>query len=171
MMEITSKTLLLGDTPRLIDEWQTIPELWDTIRNEVDKRGTFSQFILTGSTVAPQADETTHSGTGRIGRVKMRPMSLFESGESSGSVSLKNLFDGETFEPQPNHIDLQQMAYLTCRGGWPSLSADMVARWSIGSMRVDSNISFEQSTAVLPEPYPLPLSECRNILGVMTDES
>lgn len=119
MMEISSKTLLQGETPRLIDEWQTIPELWDTIRNEVDKRGTFSQFILTGSTVAPQADETIHSGTGRIGRVKMRPMSLFESGESSGSVSLKNLFDGETFEPQPNHIDLQQMAYLTCRGGWP----------------------------------------------------
>ena len=119
MMEISSKTLLQGDTPRLIDEWQTIPELWDSIRNEVDKREAFSQFILTGSAVAPRADETTHSGTGRIGRVKMRPMSLFESGESSGSVSLKNLFDGETFEPQPNHIDLQQMAYLTCRGGWP----------------------------------------------------
>ena len=112
MMEISSKTLLQGETPRLIDEWQTIPELWDSIRNEVDKREAFSQFILTGSTVAPQADETTHSGTGRIARIKMRPMSLFESGESSGSVSLKNLFDGGTFEPQPNNIDLQQMAYL-----------------------------------------------------------
>ena len=119
MMEISSKTLLLGETPRLIDEWQTITELWDTIRNEVDKRSAFSQFILTGSTVAPQAGDTVHSGTGRIGRVKMRPMSLFESGESTGSVSLAKLFDGETFEPQPNSIDLEQIAFLTCRGGWP----------------------------------------------------
>ena len=102
MMEISSKTLLQGETPRLVDEWQTITELWDTIRNEVDKRSAFSQFILTGSTVAPQAEDTVHSGTGRIGRVKMRPMSLFESGESTGSVSLAKLFDGETFEPQPN---------------------------------------------------------------------
>jgi predicted AAA+ superfamily ATPase len=79
MMEISSKTLLQGETPRLIDEWQTITELWDTIRNEVDKRNAFSQFILTGSTVAPRAEDTVHSGTGRIGRVKMRPMSLYES--------------------------------------------------------------------------------------------
>lgn len=118
-MEISSKTLLQGETPRLIDEWQTIPELWDTIRNEVDKRNDFSQFILTGSTVAPKAEDTVHSGTGRIGRVKMRPMSLYESGESTGSVSLSKLFDGETFEPQPNSIDLERIAYLTCRGGWP----------------------------------------------------
>jgi len=119
MMEISSKTLLQGETPRLVDEWQTISELWDTIRNEVDKRSAFSQFILTGSTVAPQAEDTVHSGTGRIGRVKMRPMSLFESGESTGSVSLAKLFDGETFEPQPNNIDLERIAFLTCRGGWP----------------------------------------------------
>ena len=119
MMEISSKTLLQGETPRLIDEWQTIPELWDTIRHEIDQRGAFSQFILTGSSVALQADETVHSGTGRIGRVRMRPMSLFESGESTGCVSLRSLFDGETFEPQPNSTDLQQIAYLACRGGWP----------------------------------------------------
>ena len=135
MMEISSKTLLQGETPRLIDEWQTIPELWDSIRNEVDKREAFSQFILTGSTVTPQADETTHSGTGRIARIKMRPMSLFESGESSGSVSLKNLFDGGTFEPQPNNIDLQQMAYLACRGGWPQatlLAGDIALDQALG---------------------------------------
>ena len=119
MMDISSKTLLQGETPRLIDEWQTIAELWDTVRNEVDKRGAFSQFILTGSTVAPQAEDTVHSGTGRMGRVKMRPMSLYESGESTGSVSLAKLFDGESFEPQPNSIDLERIAYLTCRGGWP----------------------------------------------------
>ena len=119
MMEISPKTLLQGTTPRLIDEWQTIPPLWDSVRNEVDKRSDFSQFILTGSSVLPQADEMVHSGTGRIGRIKMRPMSLFESGESTGVVSLRDLFDGGSFEPQTNAIDLQTMAYLTCRGGWP----------------------------------------------------
>lgn len=119
MMEISPKTLLQGTTPRLIDEWQTIPPLWDSVRNEVDKRNDFSQFILTGSSVLPQADETVHSGTGRIGRIKMRPMSLFESGESTGTVSLHDLFNGCSFEPQTNAIDLQTMAYLTCRGGWP----------------------------------------------------
>lgn len=122
MMEVSPKTLLQGETPRLIDEWQTLPPLWDSIRSEVDRRGLFSQFILTGSSVLPQAHETTHSGTGRFARVKMRPMSLFESGESSGSVSLRALFDGSVFEPQLNGIDLQQMAFLTCRGGWPQAS-------------------------------------------------
>lgn len=119
IMEISPKTLLQGKTPRLIDEWQTIPPLWDTIRSEVDQRGEFSQFILTGSSVLPQANETTHSGTGRFAHIKMRPMSLYESGESTGAVSLGDLFDGNTFEPQPCELDLQKMAYLTCRGGWP----------------------------------------------------
>lgn len=122
MFEVSPKTLLQGETPRLIDEWQTIPLLWDSIRSEVDRRGTFSQFILTGSSVLPQADETTHSGTGRFARLKMRPMSLYESGESSGTVSLGALFEGGTFEPQTNSLDLQKMAYLTCRGGWPQAS-------------------------------------------------
>ncbi len=119
MLEISPKTLLQGETPRLIDEWQTLPPLWDNIRSEVDRRGTFAQFILTESSVLPQANETTHSGTGRFARLKMRPMSLFESGESSGCVSLQKLFDGDTFEPQISDLDLQKMAYLTCRGGWP----------------------------------------------------
>ena len=119
MMEISPKTLLQGDTPRLIDEWQTIPPLWDAIRSEVDRRGDFSQFILTGSSVLPQADETTHSGTGRFAHVRMRPMSLFESGESTGNVSLRDLFEGCTIEPQPCSLNLEQLAYLTCRGGWP----------------------------------------------------
>ena len=82
MMEISPKTLLQGNTPRLIDEWQTIPPLWDSIRGEVDMRSDFSQFILTGSSVLPMADETIHSGTGRFATIKMRPMSLFESGDS-----------------------------------------------------------------------------------------
>ena len=76
IMEISSQILLQGATPRLIDEWQTLPSLWDSIRSEVDKRGVFSQFILTGSSVLPKADEMTHSGTGRFAQMKMRPMSV-----------------------------------------------------------------------------------------------
>ena len=119
LMDLSPKTLLQGETPRLIDEWQTIPLLWDSIRSEVDRRGDFSQFILTGSSVLPRATETVHSGTGRIARVRMRPMSLFESGESSGNISLKDLFEGGTIEPQLNKLSLEDVAFLTCRGGWP----------------------------------------------------
>ncbi len=119
MMELSPITLLEGDTPRLIDEWQTIPPLWDTIRNEVDRRGDFSQFILTGSSVLPDAESTIHSGTGRFARIKMRPMSLLESGESTGSVSLTKLFEGEPLKPQVNQKGLEDIAYYTCRGGWP----------------------------------------------------
>jgi hypothetical protein len=141
MMEISPKTLLQGETPRLIDEWQTIPPLWDSIRDEVDKRKSFSQFILTGSSVLPQADETVHSGTGRFGRIKMRPMSLFESGESNGTVSLRELFSGNTIEPQPNSIDLQKMAYLTCRGGWP------IATLLDGDLALDQAFDYVDSVA------------------------
>lgn len=119
MMELSPITLLEGDTPRLIDEWQTIPPLWDTIRSEVDRRGDFSQFILTGSSVLPDAESTIHSGTGRFARIKMRPMSLLESGESTGSVSLTKLFEGEPLKPQVNQKELEDIAYYTCRGGWP----------------------------------------------------
>ena len=119
MMELSPITLLEGDTPRLIDEWQTIPPLWDTIRSEVDRRGNFSQFILTGSSVLPDAESTIHSGTGRFARIKMRPMSLLESGESTGSVSLTKLFEGEPLKPQVNQKGLEDIAYYTCRGGWP----------------------------------------------------
>lgn len=120
MMEISSKKLLDGETPRLIDEWQTIPSLWDSIRNTVDKRNEPSQFILTGSSVLPEATETTHSGTGRIGRIRMRPMSLFESGESNGSVSLKELFEGKEMQVQDCNMEIDELAYLICRGGWPA---------------------------------------------------
>lgn len=120
MMEISSKKLLEGDVPRLIDEWQTIPALWDTVRSVVDKRGVPSQFILTGSSVLPDADETIHSGTGRIGRIRMRPMSLYESGESNGTVSLTDLFDGKDPGVQTNDLDLDEIVFLVCRGGWPA---------------------------------------------------
>lgn len=119
MIEISPKSLLEGATPRLIDEWQALPPIWDSIRSEVDKRGEPSQFILTGSSVLPDADETIHSGTGRFAHVMMRPMSLFESGESTGSVSMRDLFDGEVMDVQENSLEIEDIAYLTCRGGWP----------------------------------------------------
>ena len=119
LIELSPKTLLEGKTPRLIDEWQALPPIWDSIRSEVDNRGEPSQFILTGSSVLPKADETIHSGTGRYAYIKMRPMSLYESGESNGKVSLADLFDGQPFETQTNDLTIDDITYLTCRGGWP----------------------------------------------------
>ncbi len=119
MIEISPKTLLEGTTPRLIDEWQALPPIWDSIRSEVDKRGKPSQFILTGSSVLPDAGETIHSGTGRFAHIMMRPMSLYESGESTGTISLRDLFEGKTLEIQPCDLEIDDIAYLTCRGGWP----------------------------------------------------
>ena len=119
MIEIGPKTLLEGATPRLIDEWQALPPIWDSIRSEVDRRGVPSQFILTGSSVLPDAEETIHSGTGRFAHIMMRPMSLYESGESNGTISLRDLFEGKTPEIQQNKLEIDDIAYLTCRGGWP----------------------------------------------------
>ena len=111
-------------TPRLIDEWQLAPQLWDAVRFEVDHRDELGQFILTGSAVPPKIDEIHHTGTGRIAHLKMRPMSLFESGESNGNVSLGSLFSGEIDINGHNELSLEQMAFLVCRGGWP-LAAEM----------------------------------------------
>ena len=119
LIELSPQTLLEGETPRLIDEWQALPPIWDSIRSEVDKRGEPSQFILTGSSVLPEADETIHSGTGRYAYVKMRTMSLYESGESNGKVSLMDLFEKKPFKTQTNDLTIDDIAYLTCRGGWP----------------------------------------------------
>ena len=119
LIEISPKALLEGKTPRLIDEWQALPTIWDCIRSEVDRRGEPSQFILTGSSVLPEAEETIHSGTGRFAYIKMRTMSLYESGESTGSLSLSDLFEGKSFEVLQNEMDIDELAYLICRGGWP----------------------------------------------------
>lgn len=118
-MQFRPKKLLEGETPRLIDEWQSIPALWDMVRSEVDKRDPFGQFILTGSSVPVEQEKLRHSGTGRIGRLSMRPMSLWESGESAGSISLQDIFDGKAIEPQENRLTLEDIAFLLCRGGWP----------------------------------------------------
>ncbi len=118
-LQFRPKTLLEGETPRLLDEWQSIPELWDMVRTEVDKREPFGQFILTGSSVPIEPEKLRHSGTGRISRLLMRPMSLWESGESSGSISLSDLFDGKEIEAHENTLTLEDIAFLLCRGGWP----------------------------------------------------
>lgn len=111
--------LLKGDTPRLLDEWQTVPVLWDAVRYAVDMRGKAGQFILTGSAV-PTDNATQHTGTGRISRMTMRPMSLFESGESNGSASLKALFAGETDIAALSELDIEHIAFAIVRGGWPA---------------------------------------------------
>lgn len=119
MSELNPKRLLKGETPRLIDEWQLAPKLWDAIRFEVDHRGELGQFILTGSAVPVDTKEITHSGTGRFTWLTMRPMSLYESGDSTGEVSLKDLFDGVTEIDGGNNINIDRLAFLVCRGGWP----------------------------------------------------
>ena len=111
--------ILNGAVPRLIDEWQIAPTLWDSVRFEVDQRNEVGQFILTGSSVPPKSDEIYHSGTGRSAKLLMRPMSLFESGESSGSVKLQDLFQHSDSIEGESKIDIAELAYLICRGGWP----------------------------------------------------
>lgn len=119
MAELDPALLLEGETPRLIDEWQLAPQLWDAIRFEVDKRDEFNQFILTGSSV-PAGDMTTsHSGTGRISRMVMRPMTLYESGDSNGLISMEELFKEQKEFTVKSQIDIRRIAYLICRGGWP----------------------------------------------------
>lgn len=110
--------LLNGDTPRLIDEWQTAPVLWDAVRFAVDQRGEMGQFILTGSTM-PLSSETMHSGTGRISRLKMRTMSLFESEESTGQVSLEELF-AQAVPEGSAQLTIEGLAFAVARGGWPA---------------------------------------------------
>lgn len=111
--------LLRGETPRLIDEWQMAPVLWDAVRFEIDQRGETGQFILTGSAV-PQDNAVRHTGTGRISRMLMRTMTLFESLESSGDVSLKSLFDGTASGEGLSTLTVERLAFALTRGGWPA---------------------------------------------------
>lgn len=124
MADIDPAGLLEGETPRLLDEWQIAPSLWDAIRFEIDHRGGVGHFILTGSAVPPRTAEMVHSGTGRFSRMKMRPMSLYESMESSGKISLGDLFSQPKKIFANNDLGIAELAFLICRGGWPS-SIDM----------------------------------------------
>lgn len=117
---IKPEKILTGDNPRLIDEWQVAPVLWDVIRYDVDHSDDLGKYVLTGSAVPPDTDELHHTGTGRFAWLRMRPMSLWESGESSGGLSLKGLFASRTVDVvDARPTDLDEMAYYICRGGWP----------------------------------------------------
>lgn len=121
LARLNPKQALEGDNPRLIDEWQTVPEIWNYVKEDLDNEYQFGKYILTGSSTPVDKSEIHHSGAGRIVAVKMRPMSLFESGESKGSVSLLELFEGKpltTFD-ENEKFTLEDVAFLTCRGGWP----------------------------------------------------
>lgn len=111
--------LLEGATPRLIDEWQLAPQFWDAVRNTIDRRNKDGQFILTGSAVPVDTKDIFHSGTGRMSWLRLRTMSLWESGDSSGEVSLSKLFKDSLSIDGSSSIDIDRLAFLTCRGGWP----------------------------------------------------
>ena len=119
MAEINPRRLLQGEAPRLIDEWQLAPKLWDAVRFEVDHRDELGQFILTGSAVPADYEEIHHTGAGRISWLLMRPMSLWESLDSTGEVSLKELFKAPEQIDGENRLDIERLAFLACRGGWP----------------------------------------------------
>lgn len=118
LAEISPSLILEGDTPRLIDEWQEVPSIWDAVRYEIDGRGKKSQFILTGSST-PNRKGVLHSGAGRIGKLRMRTMSLYESGNSSGTVSLQELCNGDMKPVMTGEISLKDLIYYVVRGGWP----------------------------------------------------
>lgn len=133
MADLNPSKLLEGETPRLIDEWQIAPKLWDAVRFEVDHRENYGHFILTGSAVPPRTDEIFHSGTGRFAWIKMRPMSLYESGESTGEVSLKELFNQPNQLTATNKLSIDDIAFLICRGGWP------------GTVDMDKEVALDQA--------------------------
>ncbi len=118
LAELSPSLVLDGETPRLIDEWQEVPSLWDAVRHKVDQKKENGQYILTGS-ATPNHKGIMHSGAGRIARLRMRPMSLYESGDSSGKVSLKALCNGNLTPVMTNEVDLKKITELIYRGGWP----------------------------------------------------
>lgn len=123
LSEIDPERLLAGEQPRLLDEWQVAPKLWDAVRHYVDHHKGQGQFILTGSSVPTEVSNLIHSGTGRFGWIVMRPMTLFESGDSTGDVSLGELFEDQEITGT-SKIEIERLAFLICRGGWPE-SVDM----------------------------------------------
>ena len=143
LAKIQSKLLLQGENPRLIDEWQLAPNLWDSIRFEVDHRKKEGQFILTGSAIPNDSDKKRHTGTGRFSWIMMRPMSLWESEDSNGQVSLTELFEGKTDISGINNKKLEDIAFFVCRGGWPA-SIDKKERASL-------HLAFDYYDAVVKE--------------------
>lgn len=132
LVYINPQLILEGDKPRLIDEWQNIPQIWDSIRFDVDHTKKFGQYILTGSTIPVDMSDVLHSGTGRFGWIRMRTMSLWESNDSNGCISLSKLFQGEE-QSGLSESNLEKLSFLTCRGGWPQ------------SLRMREDVALEQA--------------------------
>ena len=119
LAEMSPSLVLEGETPRLIDEWQEVEALWDAVRYTVDQRGLRGQFILTGSSIPKRKGKRVHSGVGRIGKLRMRTMSLYESGDSSGKISLEDLCEGKMTPALTGEVALRDLANYIVRGGFP----------------------------------------------------
>ncbi|MBR7067271.1 MAG: ATP-binding protein [Bacteroidales bacterium] len=147
--------LLKGEKPRLIDEWQDAPVLWDAVRFDVDQSGEWGQYILTGSATPRDDNMPKHTGTGRIARLRMRPMSLFESKESIGSVSLQQLFDGQDDVDGENPLTIPDIAKVICRGGWPEAVAKGKSSAQIARNYVDAvvNVDVQRVDGVERNPH------------------
>jgi len=172
MADAKPSLLLDGEVPLLLDEWQMAPVLWDAVRFAVDKRGKMGQFILTGSST-PNDNLISHSGTGRIARMLMRPMSLFESNESNGAVSLRELFDGNTEVGTRSTLTIEQIAHSISRGGWPVAILSKKQSPRIAMNYVDAVISMDinQVDGIEKDPEKVRLllqSLARNISTMAT---
>lgn len=142
--DVKPSLLLQGDQPRLIDEWQVAPQLWDSVRFSVDRSGGTGHFILTGSATPNEENKPQHTGTGRFSFLHMRPMSLFESSESSGEISLSDLFESPQDIAGAASFDIEELAYIICRGGWPESVANRTNEASL-------SIPFDYLNAVAEE--------------------
>ena len=177
LAEMNIGGLLAGERPRLIDEWQDAPQFWDAIRFVVDHEDGDGLFILTGSAVPPDMQKISHSGTGRFARIKMRPMSLWESGESTGEVSLSALFD----DVKPNGVaahafSLEEMAFAICRGGWPQTIGRSGVRALVTAQEyveglVESDISRVDGITRNPDRVRRLLKSCARLQGTQASLS
>ena len=155
LSRIMPSRLLKGEKPRLIDEWQEAPVLWDAVRFDVDQTGEWGQYILTGSATPRDNNKPKHTGTGRIARLRMRPMTLFESMESVGSVSLRQLFEGQEDVEGESQLDIPDLAKVICRGGWPEAVAKRQTSAQIARNYVDAvvNVDVQKVDGVERNPY------------------
>ena len=148
LAKLDPKSVLVGENPRLIDEWQTVPDIWNCVKDNLDEEYQFGKFILTGSSTPAEKTDIHHSGAGRITPIKMRPMSLWESGDSNGKVSLLDLFDGgkEFVTDYNDNFNINDVAFLICRGGWPiSVLAEKNIAIDVTKNYYNGLFSFENS--------------------------
>ena len=177
LAEMDIERLLEGKKPRLIDEWQDAPQFWDAIRFKIDHEEGDGQFILTGSAVPPDTSKISHSGTGRFARIKMRPMSLWESGESTGEVSLASLFAGNAMESaSAMDFSLDEVAFIICRGGWPQTIGRTGERALVTAMEylegvIESDISRADGISRNPERVRRVLRSCARMQGTQSNIS